>query len=394
MAPLPGSLARYCYISWKSPLLKGLKHLEIFKPSTHGRPDLAGWLDTLDEMTQLKTLILHSASPIAHSLPFNVERAITLPSLTHFDISGSLGDCALALAHLDLPALTSLCLSADLSGPNVDDVQFFVPYIARHAHGPQDTHHLQSVFIRGKCNRTEILAWPVPNIEVEVCSQPALFARMLPTRVALSFEGLEQLGFNKRLGVLDMVLAGTPLSGLVVLATHELRPSSSDELPQTQHFWLHQSPKWPLLKHVLLSYGVARGFIEMLLEDDGGHSRPMLPSLTELVMVDCPSSGPSALPLYDALKKRIEQGIPVQWLDLRMCHDHFGHAADWVRSLYEVVVHVLAPDDHFEAREPVKSMWKTIARGPFVDDEDDYPDSDLSDSTCWYSDDEDEYYSQ
>ena len=132
--PIPGTLLNgstprlsclelhYCYISWKSPLLKGLKHLEIFKSSTNGRPDLTVWLDALDEMTQLQTLILHSASPIAHSLPFDVERATTLPSLTRFDISGSLGDCALAFAHLDLPALTSLCLSANLSGLHRDDV--------------------------------------------------------------------------------------------------------------------------------------------------------------------------------------------------------------------------------------------------------------------------------
>ena len=70
----------------------------------------AVWLDALDEMPQLQTLTLHSASPIALPLPFVVERTVTLPSLTHLDMSASVDDCALALAHLDLPALTWLCL--------------------------------------------------------------------------------------------------------------------------------------------------------------------------------------------------------------------------------------------------------------------------------------------
>ena len=76
------------------------------------RPTLTLWLDTLNEIPQLETLALHSASPVAARFPFDVERTVTLPSLTHLDISASLSDCALAAAHLDLPALTSLCLTA------------------------------------------------------------------------------------------------------------------------------------------------------------------------------------------------------------------------------------------------------------------------------------------
>jgi hypothetical protein len=103
---------RNCGISWNSPLLKGLKYLEIFTPSAHARPNLTVWLDALDEMPQLKTLTLHSASPIAPPFPSDVERTVLLPSLTHLDILASPEDCTLALAHLDLPALTCLCLAA------------------------------------------------------------------------------------------------------------------------------------------------------------------------------------------------------------------------------------------------------------------------------------------
>ena len=381
---------RYCDVSWKSPLLKGLKHLEIVRPSPGAKPVLTEWLDALGEMPQLKTLILHSASPIAPPLPFDVGRTITLSSLTSFDISGSPGDCALALAHLDLPALTSLCLSAISSSSRQHDsnhgVQILVPYIARHAHGPQDTKPLQSVRIRSESNRIVILAWTVPDVDFEVYNQPALLATALPTRVALSFRGNEWDTFHERLEILDVVLAGLPLGSLVVLAAYELRGSPHDVSPPTQDFWLHHSPKWPLLQRVLLSPHATSGFIEMLLRDNGGRERPLLPSLTELVMVDFSLYLLSLLPLCNALEMRMEQGVPVEKLDLRLCRAHSdGRDEGWLQSLSKFVVNVLAPAESSEARQQRKSMWKTVACGPFVDNEDD-----LSDSEGWFSDNDDE----
>ena len=75
---------RDCDISWKSPVLRSLTHLEISSPSRSARPELVTWLDTLEEMSQLKALIVHSASPIAplgSSHPFNVKRITKLPFL-------------------------------------------------------------------------------------------------------------------------------------------------------------------------------------------------------------------------------------------------------------------------------------------------------------------------
>ncbi|KAN0133101.1 hypothetical protein V8E53_009131 [Lactarius tabidus] len=379
---------RYCDISWNSPLLKGLKYLEIHEPSANARPDLTVWLGTLEEMSQLKALTLHSASPIAPPLPFDVERAVTLPFLTHLDISGSPGDCALVLAHLNLPALTSLCLSAITSQPRRDGVQILVPYITRHAHGPQDTQSLHSVHIRSQSSRTDILAWPEPDVgvEVEVNHPPTFPGTMLPTRVALSFGSNDWLGFEKPLETLEMVLAGLPLGGLVMFAAHELRGSPHNGDLPTQHFWLHHLPKWSLLQRVRLSPDAARGFVETLLEDGSGRERPLLPSLTELMIVDFSLYSLSLLPLYDALKTRVEQGVPVERLDLRMCHTHpDGRAEGWFQSLSEVVVDVLAPEKRFEARKQMKSMPRTVACGLFADDH--------SDSTgcVSVSDTEDEY---
>ena len=352
-----------CDISWKSPLLKGLKHLEIITPFGHARPLLTVWLDALGEMTQLKTLILREASPIARYLPFDVERerVITLPSLNRFDISGSLVDCTLALAYLDLPALTTLCLSAIFSRKHGVDVKTLVPYIARHAHGLQDTQPLQSVLIRSEKFRIEILAWPVPDIDVQVYNQPA---KPLPTRMALAFKG-RSLSFDEPL----VVLAGLPLSGLVVLSIHKLsrRPHNN--------FWLHHSPKWPLLQRVLLSPYIAPGLIEML-KDDGGRGRPLLPSLTELIMVDFSLYDLTRLSLPDALRARVEQGVPVKRVDLRICHDDV-RAGDWLQNFSESF-NVLVPEE-FPARQQMRSMWWTVARGPFVNDEDGWSISDDED---------------
>ncbi|KAH8992339.1 hypothetical protein EDB92DRAFT_1987493, partial [Lactarius akahatsu] len=155
---------RDCDISWKSPLFRGLKHLKINTLSANARPRLSFWLDALEEIPQLKTLVLHSASPITPSFPFDVERTVTLPSLIYINISASPEDCGLALAHLVLPALTSLCVTVISRVDSGGDVQRVLSYVARHAHGPQDTGPLQSVLIHCHRARADILAWPVADI--------------------------------------------------------------------------------------------------------------------------------------------------------------------------------------------------------------------------------------
>ena len=57
----------------------------------------------------------------------------------------------------------------------------------------------------------------------------------------------------------------------------------------------------------------------MLLEDDEGRERPLLPSLTELTLVDTFQDDLCCVPLCDALRKRVEQGVPLEVVDLRMC---------------------------------------------------------------------------
>ena len=330
-------------------------------------PSLSVWLDALDKMPQLKTLALYWASPTAPpgaSLTFDVERTVTLPSLTHIDISASPGDCALALAHLVLPVLTSLCLTAWSGLMDGGDVQQLLPYVAQHAHGPQDTRPLQSVLTRGDEAYANILAWPVPDIDVEAHDPLTLLAAMLSPRVALSVTS-KVWHSQMHVVVLNAAMAALPLDALDSLVTLTAQHHAQQIMrPIYVVYWLRCAPKWLLLRRVRLVHHVERGFITMLLEDNGGRESPLLPSLTELIMVSAPLDEPWTLRLCDALMKRVEQGVPLQMLDLRAC---LPSNPTVVRLLSEIVVDVLSPEKTLEEREAINDMWDSVARGLFVE---------------------------
>src|SRR6266702_2227658 len=347
----------HCNISWKSPLLKGLKNLEILMQSVGARPSLAVWLDALDEMPQLKTLVLHSATPIV-PFPFNVEveRTVTFPFLTHFDISGCVEDCALALAHLVLPALNRLCLTAKSSLPNGGDVQKILPYVTRHAHGPQDTRPLRSVLIRAERTLVDILAWPAPDIDVDVCDTS--YAATLSARVALSVTSKDWFIPGAHIGVLAAAIAALPLDSLGTLTAHH-------RTLLNEQFWLRHAPQWPLLQRVRLAPPAARGFREMLLQDNGGGGCPPLPSLTKLDLIDVALSARRTLRLCDAFMNRVEQGVPLETLDLSTCYA----TSRAIRLLSEIVVDVWGPAEGFGTEELIHFTWDSAARGPFVPDD-------------------------
>jgi hypothetical protein len=270
-----------CGISWKSSLLKGLTFLDIRSPSANRRPNLSVWLGTLDEMRQLETLTLHSASPIAPPrFGFEVQGAVTLPSLTRLDISGSSKDCALALAHLELPALTWLCVKAIVSFYDAG-MHTLLPYVVRHAHGPQEIQPLQSALIRDNEKYIDILAWTVPDIDVDVHDPLTLLTATVPTRVALSFTSPHPYLHRDRVNITCAAMAVLPLDGLVTLIVKDFMSSSFQEV------CLHNSPKWPLLRRIQWTGDRVPNFLNFLLVDKGGCENPLFPSLKELVLVDC-----------------------------------------------------------------------------------------------------------
>jgi hypothetical protein len=341
---------RNCEISWRSPLLKGLTHLEMLSPPAKARPNLTAWLDALDEMPQLQTLALHSFSPIAPPFPFDVKRAAILPSLTHLELFSFPEDCALVLAHLDLPSLAVLSVTVCSHDP---DMQVLLPYVTRHAYGPQDTQPLQSVLIFNDGNQAYILAWPMPDIHARVQCLSTIVAVAPPTRVALSFTCTEWFSPTIRLAVIDAAMAALPLDGLITLIVEDLTT-----FPEKQ-FWLRHSPRWPLLRRIQLAGCVLHGFTEMLLDDNGGRESPLLPSLTELVLAWNLSED-----WVSALTKRMEQGVPLELLDLRLCAPHSSQVA--LRLPSGVAVKILGPENAPEAGEQkmVSTLaWRSIARG-------------------------------
>ncbi|KAH9004775.1 hypothetical protein EDB86DRAFT_3201255 [Lactarius hatsudake] len=326
-----------CDISWKSLLLKGLKYLEIHMPTTDARPSLSDWLDALGEMPQLKTLDLHSASPVAPPgalLSSGVERTVTLPSLAHLNISSvSARDCGLALAHLLLPALTKLCFTATSCSQDGSDVQEILPYVARHAHGPQDSQPLQNVVVRNHRACAEMFVGTLPSID-DKSSPITLLDAMLSARVVFSVTGRSR-------------------------DAHLTTP--------------HESPQQAILAPPRAEMVPA----PMLLEDRGERECTLLSSLTELVLVDIALSARRTLRLCDALMKRVEQGVPLETLDLSKC----SATSRAIELLSEIVVDVLGPETTLNKGVQMGSVWDIATRGLFVDD-----DSDSS----WVEDDHDE----
>ena len=334
----------HCSINWKWPPLKGLKYLEILGPAANSRPKLAVWLDALAEMIELNKIL------------------------------ASLKDCVFALAHLDLPALTQLTLKANYyMFPFRDDVQELLLYVARYTHGTQHSQPLQSMLIRNNRKCVDLLAWPVPDIGLEVQNPPTLLSAKLPTCLALSFRchRIFDSHYYSHLELLEWLMTGLALDGIVTLAAQDLcsraRNRRNLDLPVKQ-FWLHISPTFPQLRRVRLSPPTMGGFMEMLLEDS---ERPLLPSLRELIVVDATESDLRLLPLCDALMKRVEQGVPLEVLDLRMCfpgHNQHDYRAQF-RRLSEVVVNVQGPESD-EANHHMRTLWKAVPLGIFLDDDD------------------------
>ena len=165
-----------CDINRQSPVLKGLKHLEIRNPCV--RPSLSAWLDALDEMHQHKTLVSHWASPIVPrdaSLPFDVERTRRHTFLPHtlFSKISSLSRERLWGSHSILP-----CVFGATRPRTPQDN----PTVTEHAipQGTRDDFHAHRDDFRVD-SPARYRRRPAPS---------SLMLRGLPTRGALSQEQL------------------------------------------------------------------------------------------------------------------------------------------------------------------------------------------------------------
>jgi F-box-like len=300
----------YCDISWRSPLLKGLRRLEIYGLSTDARPCLEDWLNALNEMPQLEVLILHYSTPLAAQCPpltSEPDRTVTLPFLTRIDITASAEDCTVALAHLVLPALTWLHAHADSYQLEGNDVQAVIPHISRNAHGPQDTEPLRSMLIMGERMRAEIFAWTVPDADVE--SRDSITSA-LSARVFFSASGKNWVQGTDAV-IFDALLAALPINSLSTITAHNRL---------SKEVWVRRAPRLSLLERVRLFPTAVDAFREMLSEaEDVAPNSPLLPSLTTLILVKDALTVSRTYHLRDVLINRVEQGVPIETLDVRTC---------------------------------------------------------------------------
>jgi hypothetical protein len=327
-------------ISWKSPLLRGLRYLKIYELNNDNKLSVTDWLDALEEMPHLNELVLHTTSPLpdGFTFPSDIKRTTTLPALTHLDLSSAAWACALALAHLSLPALTSLVLQARSSHHRGHDALLLFRYVTQHAHGPQDAQPLRSLFLRSDEGCTHIIAWPTGMPEADcqpwLSSSPTVNERTAQVVLSITCEMSDFWHTSAYVRVLDAMIEALPLDGLVTLTAE--RSTQLDE-----QMWLRHAPRWPLLEHVQLAPRAARGLREMLLlEEIDERECPLLPSLTKLDLLGETSlTKRRTLRLCDALKKRMEQGVPLQVLDLSTSNC----SIDAIRLLRRFVVEVQGP---------------------------------------------------
>ena len=193
------------------------------------------------------------------------------------------------------------------------------------------------------------------NIEVH---DPFAFVSAEPSaRVALFITNPPEFAYStyphyRQHMFINAAMNALPLDNLVTLTVQH--PTHLDA-----EFWLHHTPRWPLLQRVRLAPPLVREFREMLLQDNGSSEYPLLPSLIELVLFDVALGERRTLRLCDALMKRVEQGVPLETLDLRTCRAT-SHA---VQLLSEIVVDVREPFVMFPA------PWEAAPRGSYVLDD-------------------------
>jgi hypothetical protein len=88
----------------------------------------------------------------------------------------------------------------------------------------------------------------------------------------------------------------------------------------SKEFWLNQAPRLPILERVRLVPTAVKAFRDMLAEDapvDG----PRFPLLTKLTILYVTWTLTRTYHFRDMLLDRVEQGVPLESLDLRACEE-------------------------------------------------------------------------
>jgi hypothetical protein len=341
-------------ISWKSPLLKGLRTLKIVRPAGR-RPKLEEWLVALNEMLQLETLILHSATtptPLSTPLISEPSRAVTLPSLTTFDIRASAKDSALAFAHLVLPALTRLYVDTISHDETGEDVCQLILFVARSVYGLQSAGPLRSILINGTRRRAQAVISTMPTVEAFDRSFPSV-----PTCLMFTATGNDWYSGDVNTAIFGALLTFLPVNSVSTF-------TAQDDTQLGREFWVSHAPRLPLLERARLVHTAFDSFRDILAKDAPPNG-PRFPSLRKLILIDVTLYAQGTYHLRDMLIKRVEQGVPLEVLDLGTCA-----AADReIQLLAEIVVDVQQPLTAMENQGVMILKRKRLRRMRDYDDD-------------------------
>jgi hypothetical protein len=269
-------------------------------------------------MSQLKDLSLRSATPVAPLLNPHISRTITLPSLTYFHINASAKDCALALAHLVLPTLARLHVNVESHYREGEDVLIMIPYVVRKVCVLQDIEPIRSILIDGESwyTNVRVLTWSTPGADGVKARGPGILDDMSRSACFLFAAKGVSWNYGVDAAIFDALFTLLPMNSVSTLTT--LAQYNTRGMRLSKEFWISNAPRLPLLEQAHLCPTSVGAFLEMLAEDtppDG----PRLPSLARVILSDVTSAVLRSYHFVNMLIKRVEQGIPLEFLDLRTC---------------------------------------------------------------------------
>jgi hypothetical protein len=185
--------------------------------------------------------------------------------------------------------------------------------------------------------------WTAAGADMEVQNPVSLIGATLSARAIFTASG-HTWRFGTDVDIFDSTLAALQLGSLNTLTVQ-----NSSRFPE--RLWLTHAPRWPLLERVRLVGTVAKSFTTVLAKDTPPEG-PLLPSLTKLSLLNTLHTSDTSH-LVDMLTGRVEQGVPLEALDLRACE-----ATDRAVQLFgEIVVDVLGPDAGFRST----GWWPTLS---------------------------------
>jgi hypothetical protein len=233
-------------------------------------------------------------------------------------------------------------VDAESSEEYGEDVQLLIPYVAQSCHSQRDSTPLQSILLSGEATHAKMVAWTSPDVDVLAPYPTTLDHVAVSARMDFSAStDRRQWGFGTDTVILDALLTHLPVNSISTLTTQGNTRLSKE-------VWLSHVPRLVMLKRVRLVPSAVGTFRQILAEDGLPDGRPRLPLLTKLILVKVSLTMRRACLLRDALMKRMEQGAPVEDLDLRTC----VAAEHAIQLLAETVGNVQGPIQMLKTGHP------------------------------------------